>query len=72
MNDVLNAMRLHHEAKKAEAVANLNILLNQPVGIGDHPIVEDAIKWLSQLDSANSNLQTITDEYPNITTEGLV
>jgi len=61
MNDVLNAMRLHHEAKKAEAVANLNVLLHHSVGIGDHPIVEDSIKWLSQLDNANSNLQTLED-----------
>ncbi len=61
--EILNALRLHHEAKRAEAAANLNILLNNSVGIGDHPQVEEALKWLEQLDSAESVLETIENYY---------
>jgi len=57
--DIIHALRLHHEAKRAEAIANLNILIDHPVGIGDHPQVEEALKWLDQLDDATSQVQTV-------------
>ena len=61
--DILNALRLHHKAKKAEAIANLNILLNNPVGVGEHPQVKEALNWLEKLEGADGSLQTLTRYY---------
>ena len=44
-NPILEAINLHFAAKKAEAIARLNIYVRNPVGVGEHPnIVEEAIK----------------------------
>ena len=71
-NDIFKAIKLHHEAKRAEATANLNVLLNNPVGVGDHPVVEEAIKWLDQLDNADSHLQTLDAYSSDIKLKGKI
>ena len=44
-NPILEAINLHFAAKKAEAIARLNVYVRNPVGVGEHPdIVGEAIK----------------------------
>tara|TARA_R100001132_G_scaffold27467_1_gene33886 strand:- start:2092 stop:2388 length:297 start_codon:yes stop_codon:yes gene_type:complete len=63
-NPILEAINLHFAAKKAEAIARLNIYVRNPVGVGEHPnIVEEAIKAVEDCehaDSCISMLETIT------------
>lgn len=61
-NQLLEAALLHFRAMKAKAEANLEVYLNKPSGIGEHPDVvgevvqliksiteaEEAIKFLEQ------------------------
>jgi hypothetical protein len=47
-NKILDALRSDAEGKIAKAKANVEVYLNQPVGIGEHPDVLGAIQ--DQLD----------------------
>ena len=40
---ILKALRLKYEGQIAEAKANIDIYLSNPVGIGEHPEVLEAI-----------------------------
>lgn len=64
-NPILEAVNLHFAAKKAEAIARLNIYVRNPVGVGEHSnIVEEAIKAVEDCehaDSCTSMLETITE-----------
>ena len=41
--DIIDALRAKYRGEKAEARANINIYLDNPVGIGEHPDVLAAI-----------------------------
>lgn len=54
-NPILEAVKLHFAAKKAEAIARLNIYVRNPVGVGEHPdIVGEAIKAVEDCEHADS------------------
>ena len=54
-NPILEAVNLHFAAKKAEAIARLNVYVRNPVGVGEHPdIVGEAIKAVEDCEHADS------------------
>jgi len=46
---MLEALKKRYEAKIAESIATINIYLNNPVGIGEHPQHIDEIDKLLQV-----------------------
>lgn len=57
---LLRAAMLHYEAKQAKALADLDVYLNRPVGVGEHAtITEEVIKLFAELDAAESVSKTI-------------
>ncbi len=57
---LLNAARSHYRAQRDKSLATLDIYLNRPVGVGDHAnVVDEVIKLFSELDNAESILETI-------------
>ena len=64
-NPILEAVRAHFVAKKAEAIARLNIYIRNPVGVGEHSnIVEEIVKAVEDCehaDSCISMLETVTE-----------
>ena len=67
MNKLLKAAKQYYEAKKAEALAHLDILFNNSVGIGEHTdLLTEITKWTEVLSQAEENitsLQNNFDEY---------
>ena len=60
MNQLLKATVLHYEAKKSEALAHLEILFNNSVGIGEHTdICTEVRNWTEQYSQAEENLKTL-------------
>tara|TARA_B100000700_G_C14306614_1_gene517369 strand:+ start:160 stop:381 length:222 start_codon:yes stop_codon:yes gene_type:complete len=60
MNKLLQSTILHYEAKKAEAMAHLEIIFNNPVGIGEHTDYSAEVrKWTEILSQAQENLKTL-------------
>ena len=63
MNKLLKAAIDKYEAQKSEALAHLDILFNDSVGIGEHTdILAEVSKWVDSLSQAEENLTTL-DEY---------
>ena len=63
-NKLLNALRTRSEAKKAEALATIDVYLNNAAGIGEHPqVVEEMAKQLESLAAADDNLETLKRYY---------
>ena len=67
MNKLLNAAKKHYEAKKSEALAHLDILFNNSVGIGEHTdLLAEITKWTEALSQAEENIVSLDknfDEY---------
>lgn len=61
MNEkILQAAFSHYEAKRDEALAVLDVYLNNPVGIGEHSgLLEEIIKWTQVLTEAEENIETL-------------
>lgn len=60
MNLFVKALNDYYVAQISEAVATLNIYLNNSVGVGEHPDLLDEIKkYVDKLDSADSKLNTL-------------
>jgi len=61
MNEkILQAAFSHYEAKRDEALAVLDVYLNNPVGIGEHSgLSEEIIKWTQVLTEAEENIETL-------------
>lgn len=57
---LLRAVVAHYEAKQAKALAELDIYLNRPVGVGEHAsVTEEVIKLFAELDQAESVTRTV-------------
>lgn len=66
MNLFVKALNDYYVAQISEAVAILNTYLNNSVGVGEHPhLLEEIKKYVDQLDSADSKLNTL-QKYINI------
>jgi hypothetical protein len=60
MNLFLKALIDHYNSKISEAVATLNLYLNNSVGIGEHSdILEELKKYVDILDDADGKLNTL-------------
>jgi hypothetical protein len=60
MDLFLKALVDHYNSKISEAVATLNIYMNNSVGIGEHSdILEEVKKYVDILDDADSKLATL-------------
>tara|TARA_R100000008_G_scaffold26985_2_gene14878 strand:+ start:154 stop:375 length:222 start_codon:yes stop_codon:yes gene_type:complete len=62
---LVNALKDKYRAEYSTAHASLNIYLNNPVGIGEHPQhIEEMDKWIEQMTSARDKLEVLEKEYP--------
>lgn len=60
MNQFLNALLLQYEAEKATAVAELSVLMQSSVGIGDHTnIVSEMKTKVKQIAEADDCLTVV-------------
>ena len=60
MNKLLMAAIDSYQAQKTEALAHLDILFNDAVGIGEHTdLLTEVKKWTESLSQAEENLETI-------------
>ena len=57
---ILKAALDKYEAQKSEALAHLEILFENSVGIGEHSeIMVEVNKWIESLSQAEENIQTL-------------
>ena len=60
MNKILKATLSHYEAQRDEALAVLEVYINNSVGIGEHSRLIDEVKgWTEKLTEAEENIVTI-------------
>ena len=61
---IVNALVKKYEGESAEAKANIEIYMNNPVGIGEHPDVIDAINsQVLKIASAEENIQVLQKHF---------
>jgi hypothetical protein len=66
MNLFLKALIDHYNSKISEAVATLNLYMNNSVGIGEHSdILEELKKYVDILDDADGKLATLQKYIPS-------
>ena len=59
---MINAMRARYEADIAESDATINIYLNNPVGIGEHPQhLEEVDKLMAKIAEAKDKLESLKE-----------
>jgi hypothetical protein len=59
---MINALRARYEADIAEADATVNIYLNNPVGIGEHPQhLEEVDKLMAKIAEAKDKLESLEE-----------
>ena len=64
MNKLLMAAIDNYQAQKTEALAHLDILFNDSVGIGEHTdLLSEVKKWTDSLSQAEENLQVLRDNF---------
>ena len=57
---IIDALEKKYEAKMSLAEANLKVLLENPVGVGDHPdIVETIEKEVEKIADAHDKIEAI-------------
>ena len=56
----IKALRAKYEAQRLEALATLEVYMNNPVGIGEHPqIIEEMDKLVRTISDADGYLETL-------------
>ena len=66
MRDILDALKKKYEAEVDIAKATIQIYLDKPVGIGEHPqFAEELDKQLSIIGCACEKIKVIDKYYPN-------
>ena len=64
MNKLLMVAIDSYQAQKTEAMAHLDILFNDAVGIGEHTdLLAEVKKWTESLAQAEENLRTLRDTF---------
>ena len=64
---LLEALISHYKAQKNEALAIIDLYLNNSVGIGDHSNILDELKqWTTKLSEAQENLMVLETEFLNV------
>ena len=60
MNQLIQAAMDFYQAQRTEALAHLDILFNDSVGIGEHTdLLAEVKKWTESLSQAEENLETL-------------
>ena len=63
-NNLLKATIDSYQAQKSEAIAHLEILFKNSVGIGEHTdILVEVKKWTESLSQAEENIQSLIDNF---------
>jgi hypothetical protein len=66
MRDILDALKKRYEAEIDIAKATIQVYLDKPVGIGEHPqFAEEIDKQLEAISCACDKLRVIEKYYPN-------
>ena len=61
---MINALRKKYEAEVAAAKANIDVYINNPVGIGEHPDLVSAVdSEMTKLATARDKLDTLNTFY---------
>jgi len=61
---LIEALRLKYEAEIAAAKANIQVYIDNPAGIGEHPdLVEAVDEQLVKLADAEDKLETLSRNY---------
>ena len=64
--DMLDALKKKYEAEVDVAKATIQIYLDKPVGIGEHPqFAEEIDKQLDAISCANDKIKVIDTHFPN-------
>ena len=64
---LVNALKTKYDADYQMHKANLDIYLNNPVGIGEHPQhFEEMDKLVESMTAARDKLEVLNKEYPNV------
>ena len=62
---ILDALRARYEAEIAEADATINIYLNHPVAIGEHPQhIEEVDKLIEKIANAKEKIDVLEEFEP--------
>ena len=65
-NKLLQAALSKYEANRDEALAILDVYLNNTVGIGEHSnLLEEVTKWTEALTEAEENIETLNRHFNN-------
>tara|TARA_R100000805_G_C3620105_1_gene123584 strand:+ start:2449 stop:2658 length:210 start_codon:yes stop_codon:yes gene_type:complete len=63
-NGLLRAAIDHYHAQKTEAMAHLDILFNDAVGIGEHTdLLSEVKKWTEALSQADENITALRNNF---------
>jgi len=72
-NNMIKALKTRYDAAYQEAHCTLEIYLNKPVAIGEHPQhFEEMGKLVDAMASAKDSLEALSAEYPEVETNLLV
>ena len=64
MNKLLMAAIGSYQAQKTEAMAHLDILFNDAVGIGEHTdLLTEVKKWTDSLSQAEANFNVLRENF---------
>ena len=65
---LVHALKTKYDADYQIHKANLDIYLNNPVGIGEHPQhFEEMDKLVESMTAARDKLEVLNEEYPDVT-----
>ena len=66
-NNMIKALKARYDASYKEAHCTLEIYLNKPVAIGEHPQhFEEMGKLVDAMASAKDSLEALSAEYPEV------
>ena len=66
-NNMIKALKTRYDAAYQEAHCTLEIYLNKPVAIGEHPQhFEEMGKLVDAMASAKDSLEALSAEYPEV------
>jgi hypothetical protein len=66
-NNMIKALKARYDASYQEAHCTLEIYLNKPVAIGEHPQhFEEMGKLVDAMASAKDSLEALSAEYPEV------
>ena len=64
MNQLIQAAIDSYQAQRTEALAHLDILFNDAVGIGEHTdLLTEVKKWTDSLSQAEDNLNVLRESF---------